>query len=120
MGLLKNSTRKYKEQTMKIISHQRNMLIPQNTAMEGMAANPAPLHLLLFKTHFYNYQTERNIIIMVAVYNAVNLPIYMEFVPVVFTSSKLVRNTASDQQKDLARYFIQAVSFSQFIIMECV
>jgi hypothetical protein len=96
-----------------------HMPIPQNTAMEKMA-NPAPLHLLLFKTHSVNYQKEPSNTTMDAVENAVNLPINMEFVPVLSTSSKLVISSVLDRQDPLVHYFIQPVSFSQFIVMECV
>jgi hypothetical protein len=70
------------------------------------------------KTHSNNYQTEWSNIIMDAVYNAVNLQMNMEFVPVLSTSGKLVPYTASDPQEDLVPYFIQAVP--SFILMECV
>jgi hypothetical protein len=87
--------------------------------MEEMT-NHALSHLPLLTTRFINYQTELNSIIMDAVYNAVNLPTYMEFVPVVSTMSKLVLSTASDQQKNRALYLIKPVTFSLFIRMACV
>jgi hypothetical protein len=87
--------------------------------MEEMT-NHALSHLLLFKTHSNKYQIEWTNIIIDAVYIAVNLPMYMEFVPVVSTSSKLVLSAASDQQKNRALYLIQPVTISLFIRMECV
>jgi hypothetical protein len=57
---------------------------------------------------------------MDAVYIAANLQICTVYVPVVSTLMKLVLNTASDRQEDLVRYFIQPVTFSLFICMECV
>ena len=95
------------------------MLIQKSIVMEEMT-NHALSHLLLFKTHSNKYQTEWTNIIMVVAYNAVNLPMNLEFVPVVSTSSKLVLCTASDQQNNRVLYLIQPVIFSLFIRMECV